>query len=149
MTILWFTLLCVLVQTLDAPVGQAEGSGHPAVMALLGVPPAAMTPTAAAGARHATARAFRCATMVIKVSGRGVPGFFLVLISERCIVHPNWRLFFAIGFLRSYTTCSTFSFETFGLIERRSSLMALVNTVGSVRLGQLAVMTGMLLARMP
>lgn len=87
--------------------------------------------------------------MVIKVSGRGVPGFFLVLISERCIVHPNWRLFFAIGFLRSYTTCSTFSFETFGLIERRSSLMALVNTVGSVRLGQLAVMTGMLLARMP
>jgi fluoride exporter len=98
-------------------------------------------------ARYGTS--FPCAKMVINVSGRVVIGFFLVLISERCIVHPNWRLFFAIGFLRSYTTCSTFSFETFSLIERRSSLMALVNTVGSVRLGQLAVMTGMLLARMP
>jgi fluoride exporter len=97
--------------------------------------------------RYGTSFPYR--TMVINVSGSCAIGFFLVLISERFIVHPNWRLFFVIGFLRTYTTCSTFSFETFSLIERRSSLMALVNTVGSVRLGQLAVMTGMLLARMP
>jgi CrcB protein len=37
--------------------------------------------------------------MVIYVSGSFVIGFFLVLISERFIVHPNWRLFSAIGFL--------------------------------------------------
>jgi fluoride exporter len=92
---------------------------------------------------------FPYGTMVINVSGSCAIGFFLVLISERFIVHPNWRLFFAIGFLRTYTTCSTFSFETFSLIEQPSSLMALLNTVGSVRLGHLAVMTGMLLARMP
>jgi fluoride exporter len=92
---------------------------------------------------------FPYGTMVINVSGSCAIGFFLVLISERFIVHPNWRLFFAIGFLRTYTTCSTFTFETFSLIEQPSSLMALLNTVGSVRLGQLAVMTGMLLARMP
>ena len=97
-------------------------------------------------ARYGTS--FPYVTMVINVSGSFVIGFFLVLISERFIVHPNWRLFFAIGFLGAYTTFSMFSFETFSLIEQRSLLMALINMVGSVLLGQLAVMTGMLLARM-
>ena len=42
---------------------------------------------------------FPYGTMVINVSGSFIIGFFLALISERFIVHPNWRLFFAIGFL--------------------------------------------------
>ena len=97
-------------------------------------------------ARYGTS--FPYDTMVINVSGSFVVGFFLVLISERFIVHPNWRLFFAIGFLGAHTTFSTFSFETFSLIQQRSLFMALMNMVGSVLLGQLAVMTGMLLAQM-
>jgi CrcB protein len=86
--------------------------------------------------------------MVINVSGSFVIGFFLVLIAERFIVHPNWRLFFAIGFLGAYTTFSAYSFESFALIQQRSFLLALVNLLGSVVLGQLAVVAGMTLARL-
>ena len=91
---------------------------------------------------------FPYGTMVINVSGSFIIGFFLVLISERFIVHPNWRLFLVIGFLGGYTTFSTFSFETFVLIQQRSFFLALANTVGSVVLGQIAVLVGMILARL-
>jgi fluoride exporter len=91
---------------------------------------------------------FPYGTMAINVSGSFVIGFFLVLISERFIVHPNWRLFFAIGFLGGYTTFSTFSFESFSLIQNRSYVLALANLVGSVVLGQVGVLAGVILARL-
>jgi CrcB protein len=91
---------------------------------------------------------FPYGTMVINVSGSCAIGFFLVLISERFIVHPNWRFFFAVGFLGGYTTFSTFSFETFELMQQRSFFLALANIVGSDVLGQLAVVVGMRLARL-
>lgn len=55
---------------------------------------------------------FPYGTLVINVSGSFVIGLFLTLIAERFVLHPNWRLFFAVGFLGAYTTFSTFSFES-------------------------------------
>ncbi len=97
-------------------------------------------------ARYGTS--FPYGTMLINVSGSFVIGFFLVLITERFVVHPNWRLFFAVGFLGAYTTFSTFSFESATLIQGGSWLLGLANMVGSVVLGLVAVLAGMALARL-
>jgi CrcB protein len=92
--------------------------------------------------------AFPYGTLVINVSGSFILGFFLVFISERLFVHPNWRLFFAIGFLGAYTTFSTFSFESLALIQERAYLLAMANMVGSVLLGLTAALGGMIVARL-
>jgi fluoride exporter len=92
--------------------------------------------------------AFPYGTLVINVSGSFILGFFLIFISERLHVHPNWRLFFAIGFLGAYTTFSTFSFENFVLLQERSHVFALANMLGSVGLGLIAVVAGISVARM-
>ncbi len=90
---------------------------------------------------------FPYGTLVINVSGSFILGFFLIFISER-LVHANWRLFFAIGFLGAYTTFSTFSFENFALIQERSYVLALANMLGSVFLGLMAVVAGIVVARL-
>jgi CrcB protein len=92
--------------------------------------------------------AFPYGTLVINVSGSFILGFFLIFISERLHVHPNWRLFFAIGFLGAYTTFSTFSFENIVLLQERSYAFALANMLGSVGLGLSAVVAGISVARM-
>jgi CrcB protein len=64
------------------------------------------------------------------------------------VLHPNWRLFFAVGFLGAYTTFSTFSFESLALIQGGSWLLGLANVIGSVLLGLVAALIGMAVARL-
>jgi len=91
---------------------------------------------------------FPYGTLIINVSGSFILGFFLELISDRLFIHPNWRLFFAIGFLGAYTTFSTFSFESLALLQEGSYLRALANMVGSVVLGLMAALAGMIISRL-
>jgi CrcB protein len=91
---------------------------------------------------------FPYGTLVINVTGSLVLGFFLALTAERLVVHPNWRLFFAIGFLGAYTTFSTFSYESVALRHDRSWLLGVTNLAGSVLLGLIAVVAGIALARL-
>jgi fluoride exporter len=92
--------------------------------------------------------AFPYGTLIINVSGSFILGFLGGAIAEGILVHPNWRLFFAIGFLGAYTTFSTFSFENFMLIQERLYLQALVNMLASVCLGLMAILGGMIVARL-
>ena len=91
---------------------------------------------------------FPYGTLVINISGSFVIGLFLTLISERFVLHPNWRLFFVVGFLGAYTTFSTFSYESVVLLQNGSWRLGLVNMVGSVVLGPIAVVIGMAVARL-
>jgi CrcB protein len=91
---------------------------------------------------------FPYGTFFINVSGSFILGFFLECISDRLFTHPSWRLFFATGFLGAYTTFSTFSFESLALLQEGSYFLASANIVGSVMLGLIAVLAGMIISRL-
>ncbi len=90
---------------------------------------------------------FPLGTFVINVTGSFMIGFFLSLISQRIILHPNWRLLIAVGFVGAYTTFSTFEYETLKLIEEGNILSAALNLGLSVILGFIAVWLGVVAAR--
>jgi CrcB protein len=90
---------------------------------------------------------FPYATFVINVSGSLVIGLALGLASDR-IMPWWWRPGVAVGFLGSYTTFSTFSYETMNLIQEGSYLPALANIGGSVAVGLLGVVLGLAIARL-
>src|SRR5262249_4019338 len=98
------------------------------------------------GQRYGTS--FPYGTLVINVSGSFVIGLFLTLIAEGFVLHPNWRLFFAVGFLGAYTAFATFSYESVVLLPNGAWRLGLVNMGGSVVLGPVAVVMGMAVARL-
>lgn len=58
----------------------------------------------------------------------------------------DWRLALLTGLLGGYTTFSTFGWDTFHLLRSGHQWMALVNVLGSVIAGVLAVWAGLALS---
>jgi CrcB protein len=59
---------------------------------------------------------------------------------------PDVRTVVGTGFIGAYTTFSSFSYETFGLLEDRAPRAALVNAFGSIAAGMVAATAGLVLA---
>lgn len=74
-------------------------------------------------------------------------GFFLVLTGERLLVDARWRLLIAIGFCGSYTTFSSYAFETFALFEQGQWSLLLWNVMASNLCCLASVVAGAALAR--
>jgi CrcB protein len=90
---------------------------------------------------------FPYGTLIINISGSFILGFFLTVIGERFIVDPAWRLLIAIGFLGSYTTFSTYTYESTLLLLSGQHWLGMLNLLGSTLLGTLAAIAGILLGR--
>jgi fluoride exporter len=84
---------------------------------------------------------FPVGTFLINLSGSFLMGFFVAFTLERAIVSADLRLFFAVGFLGSYTTFSTYALDTAGLL-RTDQRLALLYGLGSLVLGVICLELG-------
>ncbi len=90
---------------------------------------------------------FPWGTFAINVIGAFALGILVALTTERLLLSPNWRVALGIGFLGSFTTFSTYAYESVKLGEDGAVGLALVNSVGMVALGLLAAALGLALGR--
>jgi CrcB protein len=90
---------------------------------------------------------FPWGTLVINVSGSFLLGLLFALTVERALLPSDLRPPLMIGFLGAYTTFSTWMLETWRLVEVGAFGAALLNVGGSVLLGVLAVVSGMVIGR--
>jgi len=86
-------------------------------------------------------------TLVINLTGSFLLGVFLTLALENFDWSPGVRLFFAVGFLGSYTTFSTFSYETAVLLQEGSWWLAALNAASNLLGCLAATLAGIALAR--
>jgi fluoride exporter len=91
--------------------------------------------------------AFPFHTLLINLSGSLAIGALLVLLTERLVADPAWRLLLVVGFLGGYTTFSSYTFEALSLAEEGDWLAAMAYVLGSNGLGLLAAYVGMVVAR--
>lgn len=91
--------------------------------------------------------AFPWGTLLINITGSFLLGFFMILTTERLLVDVRWRWLFAVGFCGSYTTFSSYAFETFALMEQGQWGLVAFNILGSNLLCLAAVLGGAVLAR--
>lgn len=92
---------------------------------------------------------FPYGTFFVNITGSFLFGLFITLLTEHFLItDQRLRLTIAVGFLGSYTTFSTFEYETFALATSIGCLTALLNVGLSLCAGFAAVWLGIWLARL-
>ena len=96
---------------------------------------------------RATGGTFPWGTWVVNVTGCFLVGLLTTVLTERVLPHPALRIALTVGFVGAYTTFSTFMFESNGLVDEGAGFEAIMNLLGSLLLGLLAVRAGILVGR--
>src|ERR1035441_771991 len=89
---------------------------------------------------------FPYGTMVINMTACVIIGFTLTYFGKRADLNPAWRFLVLIGFIGSYSTFSTYEWETLSTMRSGAFLLAAIYAVGSLVLGLAATWCGTALA---
>ena len=90
---------------------------------------------------------FAYGTLFINITGSFILGLFLIWTTERVLADPRWRLLVAIGFCGSYTTFSSYAFETMAYFEQGHWYLFAMNILTNNLLCLAAVLAGAAIAR--
>lgn len=90
---------------------------------------------------------FPWGTFAVNAVGCFAIGLLATFADEHHLLSAGARLFLVAGLLGGFTTFSTFGLETWQLIEDRAVWTAAANVLGSVVVGLVAVILGVLVAR--
>lgn len=102
----------------------------------------------ATSSRAASSSTFPSGTVVVNLSGCLIIGFLLTLGEERSWLSRDTRLLLVTGLLGSYTTFSTFGWETYVLLRDNDLLRAAWYVGLSVIAGIIGVWAGAALAKL-
>jgi CrcB protein len=94
-----------------------------------------------------TAGAFPWGTLAVNVTGAFLVGLLFTVLTERFTVAPWLRSSLLIGLLGGYTTFSTFTLESYRLVEDGAWALGMANLCVSVVGGMLAVYLGVVAGR--
>ena len=90
---------------------------------------------------------FPYGTLIINVLGSMVVGFFVIWTTERVLADPRWRLLLVVGFCGSFTTFSSYAFESMSFFDRGQWMLMFANILSSNLLCLGSALAGMALAR--
>jgi CrcB protein len=96
---------------------------------------------------HLFGRDFPYGIFIANILGSAAIGVLFVLIVERGLLSEVWRSLMMVGFLGAFTTFSTFSLQTIGLLQEGRLFAAAIYSIGSVLLSITAAYLGMVSTR--
>jgi CrcB protein len=90
---------------------------------------------------------FPYGTLFINIVGSFIVGFFIIWATERVLLDPRWRLLVVVGFCGSFTTFSSYAFETMAYFEHGQWGLMAANILSNNLLCLAGALAGMALAR--
>lgn len=85
---------------------------------------------------------FPLGTLGVNFIGTFVLSLVMYLSEYKGLFNEETRIFLTIGLLGAFTTISTFSYESFKLLENKETLLLSLNVIGTIALTFLAVYLG-------
>ena len=90
---------------------------------------------------------FPAGTLIINILGSFIVGFFVIWTAGRVLLDPRWRLLVVVGFCGSFTTFSSYAFETISYFEQGQWGLMVANILSNNLLCLGSALAGMAVAR--